>query len=226
MKLHLRLNLPALDYDEIENKVNQAVDFMEIDKLKGKNPALLSGGEKRKLLISCLAASDPKIWLLDETLEEIDPEARMSILKKLKESGKTVFILTSKMLDIYSKFCCSFFLYDGNELLHEKGSPGAFFMEKAEKAGVFLKHDTVSYPDAGYRDGAYSSDDNSSCKGRTSDGKRREILISAENIKYNYPDKNFSLSIDNFYLEKGEIVALLGHNGSGKSTFAKILSGL
>lgn len=55
-----------------------------------------------------------------------------------------------------------------------------------------------------------------------------EIIISAENVSYTYKSsqnetvgvKNLSLSI-----EKGDFVAFLGHNGSGKSTFAKLLNG-
>ena len=204
------LETAGIDYDEIEKRVESAVDFMEIDNLKGKNPALLSGGEKRKVLISCLAASDPELWVLDETLEEIDPVARKKILEKLKKSGKTILILTSKMLDIYRNYCSRFYLFNGRDLVSEEGAPGKIFMEKAESAGVFLNHEKIVYPSGG--------------EGSVSD--RKEVLIRAENIRYRYPESTFSLSVDDFELRKGEVVALLGHNGSGKSTFAKILSGL
>ena len=56
----------------------------------------------------------------------------------------------------------------------------------------------------------------------------KEPFIKVENISYVYEDesaqnspvlKNFSLEVD-----EGEFVAILGHNGSGKSTFAKLLN--
>jgi energy-coupling factor transport system ATP-binding protein len=202
------LESSGFDNDFIEKRVEYAIDFMEIDNLREKNPAYLSGGEKRKLLMSCLAASDPFIWILDETLEEIDPEARKHILDKLKKSGKTVFILTSKMLDIYKSCCDRFFLYTEDKLFHETGTPGESFMQKALETGVFLKHENIKFP---------SVNENS---------EGAEILLKAENISYNYPGSSFSLEIGSFELRQGEIVALLGHNGSGKSTFSKILAGL
>lgn len=57
------------------------------------------------------------------------------------------------------------------------------------------------------------------------------MIIQAENISYSYPVEegeqadealhNLSLSV-----EKGEFVAVVGHNGSGKSTFAKMLNAI
>ncbi len=50
-------------------------------------------------------------------------------------------------------------------------------------------------------------------------------------IEFAYPkrqgdEKVFSLKIDNFYINKGELVIMSGGNGSGKSTFMRILAGL
>ena len=55
--------------------------------------------------------------------------------------------------------------------------------------------------------------------------------IISENLKYVYPpdgEGNTKLAIDgvNITINKGEFVVVLGHNGSGKSTFAKHLNGL
>ncbi len=211
-EISFALESKGLDYNEIEKKVEKALKFIGIESLKGKNPAFLSGGEKRKLLVSCLAAFDPVLWILDETLEEIDPESRLNILEKLKKSKKTVFILTSKMLDIYKKYCSRFFLYYNGELFTDKAPPGGSFMEKALEAGVFLKHENMEYPCLQSRSGKNSS--------------RKNILLKAKNIEYSYPGGSFLLSVDNFELAEGEVTVLLGHNGSGKSTFSKILAGL
>lgn len=55
--------------------------------------------------------------------------------------------------------------------------------------------------------------------------------IISENLRYVYPpdsEGNVKLAIDgvNLTINKGEFVVVLGHNGSGKSTFAKHLNGL
>lgn len=54
-------------------------------------------------------------------------------------------------------------------------------------------------------------------------------LIKLENVSYKYPDSeleenNFAVNNVSLEIEKGEFVAILGHNGSGKSTTAKLLN--
>jgi len=51
-------------------------------------------------------------------------------------------------------------------------------------------------------------------------------IIEAKGISYSYPDGTLALENVNFYLRKGEKVAVVGPNGSGKSTLLKILSAL
>ncbi|MBQ7505349.1 MAG: energy-coupling factor transporter ATPase [Ruminococcus sp.] len=52
-------------------------------------------------------------------------------------------------------------------------------------------------------------------------------FISVEDVKFSYDeDKNYVLNGLNLKIEKGEFVALLGHNGCGKSTAAKLLNAM
>lgn len=47
-----------------------------------------------------------------------------------------------------------------------------------------------------------------------------------KNVSYSYGDNAFALKNLSFELERGSYIALVGHNGSGKSTIAKLLIGL
>ena len=198
------------DYDYIKQKTDDVIEKTGISYLKGMNPANLSGGEKRKLMFASLLALNPEIWVLDEIFEEIDPESRLSLLNLLKSLNKTVFILTSKMLDIYKNYCSRFFLYDGKELMEKAQTPDSSFMAKALECGLYLDTEkikaTVKIPGKNKTPGT--------------------VFLKAEDISFKYDNEKFEIKINDFSLKSGEIVVLLGKNGSGKSTFAKIISGL
>ncbi|MDR2738987.1 MAG: ATP-binding cassette domain-containing protein [Treponema sp.] len=55
-------------------------------------------------------------------------------------------------------------------------------------------------------------------------------LLEIKRLKFSYPEsgdqKGFSLSVENFFLKRGELVIIKGGNGSGKSTFMYLLAGL
>jgi ABC-type multidrug transport system ATPase subunit len=50
-------------------------------------------------------------------------------------------------------------------------------------------------------------------------------MLTIQNLKFSYPNSKFTLSINNLALKKGEIVALIGANGCGKSTFYRAMVG-
>ena len=51
-------------------------------------------------------------------------------------------------------------------------------------------------------------------------------LLEVKNVSYSYVKNVFALKDVSLTAEKGEFIAVIGHNGSGKSTFAKLLNGL
>ncbi|MBP0981755.1 MAG: ATP-binding cassette domain-containing protein, partial [Oscillospiraceae bacterium] len=54
-----------------------------------------------------------------------------------------------------------------------------------------------------------------------------ENIISAQHLVYTYPGESFAAVNDvSVNVKQGELVAVLGHNGSGKSTFAKNLNSI
>ncbi len=65
-----------------------------------KSPFELSGGEKRKIAIAGILASNPDIIVLDEPTAGLDPSSKleiMDLIKKLNVGGKTVILVTHDM---------------------------------------------------------------------------------------------------------------------------------
>lgn len=56
------------------------------------------------------------------------------------------------------------------------------------------------------------------------ENSREKNILEVENLRFSYP--NFCLKVDSFSLVSGSVTTLLGLNGSGKTTFSRILCGL
>jgi len=54
----------------------------------GRDIATLSGGERRRVAIAALLAQDPRIFLLDEPLNHLDPHHQLDVLKLMKERAR------------------------------------------------------------------------------------------------------------------------------------------
>ena len=65
-----------------------------------RSPFELSGGEKRKIAIAGILASNPDILVLDEPTAGLDPSSKieiMNLIKKLNNEGKTIILVTHDM---------------------------------------------------------------------------------------------------------------------------------
>ena len=82
-----------LPEEEIKIRVDDAIKFFELEKLKYRPPYNLSGGEKKKVALASILTMNPAVWTLDEPLSALD-EKTQTVLKnflfELKRAGKTI----------------------------------------------------------------------------------------------------------------------------------------
>lgn len=93
-----------------KHRLKKIEEVLELTNLTGKRNSLvqvLSRGMRQRLCLAKTLMHDPKVLLLDEPASGLDPRARMEIrelLKKLKRSGKTIFV-SSHILPELSDIC-------------------------------------------------------------------------------------------------------------------------
>lgn len=87
--------------EEIEAKVDELLELVDLKDKKYVYPSQLSGGQKQRVAIARALANNPKVLLSDEATSALDPEATetiLNLLKKLnKELGITIVVITHEM---------------------------------------------------------------------------------------------------------------------------------
>ncbi|MGQ9747227.1 MAG: ABC transporter ATP-binding protein [Candidatus Caldatribacteriaceae bacterium] len=100
------LRIRGFSEEEIARKVREVAQFLHIDHLLDRKPIFISGGEMQRVAIARALVRNPKIFLLDEPLTNLDAKIREEMrteLKRLqKETGATFFYATPDQAEALS----------------------------------------------------------------------------------------------------------------------------
>ena len=80
---------------EIRQRVTEAARILEIEDLLDRKPAALSGGQRQRVALGRAIVRDPKVFLLDEPLSNLDAKLRTTMraeLTRLHQELQTTFI--------------------------------------------------------------------------------------------------------------------------------------
>ena len=89
------LKLRHTPKDEIDRRVKEAAEILEISELLSRKPKALSGGQRQRVALGRTIVRHPKVFLLDEPLSNLDAKLRVSMrseITKLHEKLQTTFI--------------------------------------------------------------------------------------------------------------------------------------
>jgi len=91
-----------LSFEEIEEKVNNALDIVGLSHRRDHLAYQLSGGEKQRVTIARAIVTDANVIFADEPTGNLDSKRSdeiMALLKKLNSAGKTIVLITHKKED-------------------------------------------------------------------------------------------------------------------------------
>ncbi len=89
-----------LSSSDIELRVNEALEMMELTEFRERHPHSLSRGQRQRLAVASILAMEPEILVLDEPTTGQDwghLTLFMEQIKKLNDEGKTIILITHDM---------------------------------------------------------------------------------------------------------------------------------
>ena len=219
-------------FETMRERLTDIASFLHIGHLLDRNIFNLSGGEKQMIAIASALASDTEIILFDEPTSNLDVfyiEKIAQVLQKLKAAEKTIIISEHRLYFLKDLVDRALIIKDGKIAHSLSGAEFAGLTEQRRKelllrpvtldGHVFAREPRTADNDAA---GVYDRDGSD---GAASAQPAQTLHI--ERIIYRFPkQKTAAVAVKNLTLSFGNITALVGKSGQGKSTFVHCLTGL
>jgi zinc transport system ATP-binding protein len=111
-----------------DNKVNSAIEIVELSNYKDKRIGELSGGQQQRVLIAKALVKNPKLLILDEPTTSVDMETQnrfYTLIKNLNQKNKITIIWASHDLDAVKKIANKVMCLNRSMFFH--GDTSVFF---------------------------------------------------------------------------------------------------
>lgn len=196
-------------------RVDEAFSLFHLEKLKGRNVYELSSGEKQLISILSAWATDTDILFLDEPTANLDFAAIQQLhelLLMLKKEGKTI-LLSEHRLHYLKGVADEYWVMSGGEIVRQLAAEEILSLPGKKLSEMSLRTTDL--------DLVTLQTEQPPAPTRSLD------TLTAQAITFGYKKKGGDI-LDRFSMKAhtGEVIGLIGSNGSGKTTFGKIAAGL
>jgi len=227
VKGQVRTILETKDDRKVMQKLMKELDLVHVQE---RDIEVLSGGELQRFAIAVVATQQADIFMFDEPSSYLDIRQRLkaaNTIRSLLEISPTTYVICIEhdlsVLDYLSDYVCCLY-----------GTPGAYgvvTMPFAVRDGIniFLSG-FIPTENLRFRDDALDF--------KVTQQMDDVIKGDSKNMTHTYPDmsktmigkknkkKVFKLNVKSGGFRDSEIIVMLGENGSGKTTFIRMLAGL
>jgi len=231
---------------EILERVDDIIKKTKMEKLRNREVYALSGGQQQRLAIASALVREPEVVILDEPLSNLDPVGIKEIthlIESLVKEKKSSIIMTAHDFSAFSYMFQRVIIIDKGTIikdgpirevladvpLFEKlGLELPYYVSWTYKAlGNSMKQAPLTAAEA-YKMVKRANPAHITFEDPTSLDNRnftnQKVVLSIKDLSIAF-GKNTVVKNVNFDIYEGEIVALLGFNGSGKSTMALSIAG-
>jgi lipooligosaccharide transport system ATP-binding protein len=133
----------------LKKKVEELLDFAQLQDKRDVKVDQLSGGMKRRLTIARGLVNEPEILMLDEPTTGLDPQARHILwdrLFRLKEDGVTL-VITTHYMDEAEQLCDRLIVMDKGKIMAE-GAPADLIKKYSSKEVLEVRFGSKNNADA------------------------------------------------------------------------------
>jgi energy-coupling factor transport system ATP-binding protein len=218
--------------DVMRKRVEEVLDLLSLAPLRDRALATLSGGEQQRVAIGAALVTHPKVLVLDEPTSALDPiaaEEVLSILHRLvHDLGLTVVIAEHK-LERVIQFADRIVHISGDGVAHV-GTPEEILMQSPIAPPIVHLARALGLKEIGTTVREMRRMTTDLREGLTAKNKVEEVhsgenVISFEKLTVTYGSKT-ALNALTSQIRTGEIVAIMGRNGAGKSSLLKAIAGV
>ena len=235
----------CISQDEMIDRVDKSAELVDIKKELYSSPYKLSGGQKQRVTLAGVTVDDVKILLFDEPLASLDPatgESAIELIDKMqKQNNKTAIIIEHRLEDVLHCDVDRVIVMDKGEIIADTTIDEIIRKDILRKVGIRepLYLTALRYADCEINDtlklknietlelGEYKEklkDWYENIEVYESDENQNPIL-ELDNICFSYNNEKQILKNVSFKINKGDMVAIVGRNGAGKSTISKLVCG-
>ena len=204
----------GLDPDQIEHRINYVVNRHNLKTLMGRSIFKLSGGEKQKIACASIAVEPVDVIILDEPSANLDYKGICELQKMIeawKEENKTILIAEHRISYLFP-YITRALLMNRGRIIKEYLANEISLLSEQELHDLGLRAERVKDP----KDVSLDNDNEHICSER--------LILS--DMKFSYKGEKPVFDISQMEIPAGEIVAIVGANGAGKSTFMRCLCGM
>lgn len=235
----------CISQDEMIDRVDKSAELVDIKKELYSSPYKLSGGQKQRVTLAGVTVDDVKILLFDEPLASLDPatgESAIELIDKMqKQNNKTAIIIEHRLEDVLHCDVDRVIVMDKGEIIADTTIDEIIRKDILRKVGIRepLYLTALRYADCEINDtlklknietlelGEYKEklkDWYENIEVYESDENQNPIL-ELDNINFSYNNEKQILKNVFFKINKGDMAAIVGRNGAGKSTISKLVCG-
>jgi len=208
-----------LERTDERGALEDVVDRLGIRPVLDQAIDTLSGGELQRVALAATLARDADFYFLDEITPYLDISQRMTVARLVQDLAETE---GRSMLVVEHDLAILDLLADAIHIAY--GEPGAFGIitpPKSVKNGIneylsgYLENENMRV-----RETDIEFEEHAPQSVATGD-----VVVEYPALRKEYGDGEFSLGVEAGTIRENEVLGVVGPNGIGKSTFAKLLAG-